>query len=150
MKMNRLMLGIFLVLLAAGCQSRPLGPYVSPSATGRVFAADTRQPLADVKVTRGTSNTRRAGPPLKGAELLMLEVPVLTDQDGRFTLACERVLSVLRGADWDTVSLSFDLGGYRHFHTNCPAIFATRPAGGKPVLDMGAIYLEPNPKSNSM
>jgi hypothetical protein len=107
-----------------------------------VLAADTRQPLAGVKVTRGAS-FRSAGETLKGAELLALNNPVRTDQDGDFALASERVLSVVRGLDWNVVSLSFERGGYRHFHTNCPTTLATSAVTGKPVLDVGQIMLQP-------
>ena len=130
-----------MIVTAAGCKSRPLGPYVAPAVTGRVLAADTRQPLADVKVTRGVPPA--AGSSLKGAELLVLKTPVRTDRDGHFTLASERVLSVVRGFDWNVVSLSFDHGGYQHFHTNCPAVLATSEGSGKPVLDIGQILLQP-------
>ena len=36
----------------AGCKSASFSTYLSPRLTGRVLAADTRQPIADVKVRR--------------------------------------------------------------------------------------------------
>jgi len=47
-------IGLFLFAVSlAGCKNLAWGPYVSPRVTGQVLAADTRQPLAGVKVTRG-------------------------------------------------------------------------------------------------
>jgi hypothetical protein len=138
----RIVMCLLFVLSAAGCQSRPFGPYVAPAVTGRVLAADTRQPLAGVKVTRGAS-VPAAGASLKGAELLALKSPVRTGRDGNFTLDSERVLSVVRGLDWNVVSLSFDCGGYQHFHTNCPTTLVSSALNGKPVLDVGQIILQP-------
>jgi hypothetical protein len=138
----RMLMCLLLSLFAAGCKSRPLGPYSSPAVVGRVLAADTRQPLAGVKVTRGASLTS-AGASLKGAELLALKNPVRTDKDGDFALDSERVLSVVRGLDWNIVSLSFNCGGYQHFHTNCPTTLATSALTGQPVLDVGQIILQP-------
>jgi hypothetical protein len=138
----RIVTCLLLVLFAAGCQSRPLGPYVAPAVTGRVLASDTRQPLAGVKVTRGESASS-AGASLKGAELLALKNPVRTGKDGDFALDSERVLSVVRGLDWNIVSLSFDCGGYRHFQTNCLTTLVTSGLTGKPVLDVGQIFLQP-------
>src|SRR5689334_8691896 len=99
---------ILIALLVAGCKSRPLGPYVSPRVTGQVLAADNAQPLSDVQVSRGLPQRRGAtGSPPKGSELLMQKAPVLTDMNGRFILLSERVLSIVRGSGWDTVSLAF-------------------------------------------
>ncbi len=135
---------VFVTVALVSCKSRPLGPYVSPRVTGQVLAADSRLPLAGVRVTRGAAETGSSrGSPPKGAELLMLKAPVQTDLDGRFVLASERVMSVIRGADWNVVSLSFDRGGYRRFQTNCPANLATTSASGEPVLDIGQVLLQP-------
>jgi len=73
----------------------------------------------------------------------MLKVPVQTDQNGRFELSSERVLSIVRGSDWNVVSLSFERSGYRPFETNCPTSALTNTASGKPVLDVGRIFLQP-------
>lgn len=142
-----LLLSPVVLLLAVGCKSRPLGPYTTPRITGQVLAADTHRPLPQVKVTRGSAHARRrTASPLKGGEVLMRKAPVQTDQEGRFALASERVLSVFRGATWDTVPLSFDLSGFLHFETNVPVSSATTSASGKPVLDLGDILLQPAPK----
>ncbi len=142
--MIRRLFGLVVVLIVAGCKSRPLGPYVSPRVTGQVLAADTGRPLAHVNVTRGSAETAaRSGSPPKGAELMIRKVPVQTDREGRFLLSSERVLSVVRGAGWDVVSVSFDGIGYRHFQTNCPIGPATNLATGEPVLDVGRVFLQP-------
>jgi hypothetical protein len=74
---------------------------------------------------------------------MMRKVPTLTNGDGRFELASERVLSVFRGSSWSMVSLSFEHTGYFLFHTNCPTGSATNANGGEPVLDLGPILLQP-------
>jgi hypothetical protein len=142
--MRWLLLALLLACMLLGCKSRPLGPYVSPRVTGQVVAVDTHLPLRGVSVTRGRTDQRASmvSPP-KGAELLMRKAPAQTDRDGRFVLPSERVLSVIRGAGWNTVSLSFDQSGYWHFETNCPISAATDSAGGEPVLDVGQIFLSP-------
>ena len=145
------MVGItFVVLVAAGCKSRTLGPYVSPRVIGQVLAADTRQPLAGVRVVRGSSRKNAAaGSSLKGGELLMLRGPVQTDRQGRFVLASERVLSIVRGANWNVVSLSFDRAGYEHFQTNCSTSLAIGTAEGEPLLDIGPVLLRPAPRTGN-
>ena len=145
--MSRIMAGLLLVATAAGCRSRPLGPYVSPGVIGRVVAADSHQPLAGVRVTRGEAYLSAAQRQrLKGAELLTLKAPALTDYEGKFAFGSERVLSIVRGSDWSYVSLSFELGGYERFHTNCSATLATNTAPDQPIMDAGTIFLQPAPK----
>jgi hypothetical protein len=141
----RTILSLLLVVMLLGCKSRPLGPYTSPPVTGQVLAADTDQPLANVLVIRGSGEARRMSPP-KGAELLMRKAPAQTDVNGMFELASERVLSVVRGAGWNIVSLSFDRNGYQRFQTNCPISRVTNRTSGEPVLDVGRILLQPTVK----
>lgn len=138
----RFLLRLLPVFLLLGCKSRPLGPYVSPRVTGEVLAAETRQPLSGVTVIRGIPDRLKSSPP-RGAELLMSKVPARTDENGRFELASERVLSVVRGAGWNVVSLSFERVGYRSFHTNCLTDAVTNAPSGEPVLDVGPIFLRP-------
>ncbi len=140
--MIRHALSLALVLLLLGCKSTPLGPYVSPRVTGQVLAADTDQPLAGVTVARSPVDPRRLSQ-AKGAELLMLKAPVRTDANGRFDLASERVLSIVRGAGWNIVSLSFEHAGYRRFQTNCPTSSVTNWDSGEPVLQVGRVLLQP-------
>ncbi len=140
--MIRRALSLVLVLLLPGCKSATLGPYVSPRVTGQVLATDTGRPLAGVTVVRGPVDPRRLSQ-AKGAELLMLKAPVRTDSNGRFDLASERVLSVVRGAGWNIVSLSFERAGYRRFQTNCPTSSVTNWDSGEPILEVGRIFLQP-------
>jgi hypothetical protein len=142
-KSTVLLLGVAAV---AGCVSKPLGPYAAPAVVGQVFAADTRQPLAGVKVTRGRPYWRsKAGPEPKGAELLMAKPEVRTDRDGRFALASERVLTLWRVAGWNAVRLAFERAGYRRFQTNysITTLGATNSLEGETLLDAGRIFLQP-------
>jgi hypothetical protein len=140
--MIRLAFSLALVLTLLGCKSHPLGPYVSPRVTGQVLDADTQQPLAGVRVIRGSAHVSRESPP-KGAEFLMRKPPAQTDANGRFELSSERVLSVVRGAGWDIIPLRFERAGYLHFTTNCPTSAVTNTVGGEPVLDVGHVLLQP-------
>ena len=76
--------------------------------TGRVLAADTGQPVADVAVKSGARRRHSGAMPPKGGELLMAKPPERTDRDGRFTLGTERVLTPFRGAGWFSVQFLFE------------------------------------------
>lgn len=141
--MIRTTIGLLFVCTLLGCKSHPLGPYASPRVVGQVFGADSKNALAGVTVVRGPADLLSGSPP-KGAELLLRKVPIQTDESGRFELASERVLSVVRGADWDVVSLTFQRAGYRPFQTNCLIATLTNSPGEGSVLDLGRIYLQPN------
>jgi hypothetical protein len=135
---------IILSLVLLGCKSRPLGPYVSPRITGQVVAADTGQPLPGVTVARGNPERYRLpGPPPKGGELLLQKPLVHTDQDGRFVLSSERVLSLIRPAGWNFLELNLSRAGYERFHTNLPIELGTNSFKGQPLLDAGKILLQP-------
>jgi hypothetical protein len=73
--------------------------------------------------------------------LLLVRPPVQTAGDGRFTLASERVLTVVRPAGWSEVSLCFTRTGFQTVQTNCSAHLATNALPGEPVLDVGQILL---------
>jgi hypothetical protein len=141
--MNRL-LALYLAAFAlVGCKSMPFSPFISPRVTGRVLAADNRQPLADV-IVRSGANARgsRSGMPSKGGELLLAKAPVRTDREGRFTLDTERVLTPFRGAGWFSVQLSFQHAGYERFQTNYSRLNLSTNAP-EPLLDAGDILLHP-------
>ena len=132
------------VILAVGCRTGPLGPYVSPRVQGQVLAANNHQPLSRVRVSRGSARSRGRGDSrLKGGELLMQKRPALTDGNGTFNLPGERVLSVFRGSGWSTVSLTFDRAGFHHFQTNFPLTLLTNTPEGEPVLNVGVVTLQP-------
>jgi hypothetical protein len=142
--MLRVWIGVLLVVIAVGCKSKPLGPYVSPRVTGQVVRGDNQQPVPGVLVTRGRQSQKaRLDQTAKGGEMLMQKIPTRTDGDGAFVLPSERVLSVFRGSGWNVVTLSFSLPGYLSLQTNCPIKTATQSARGEPVLDVGRIQLTP-------
>ncbi|PWU16393.1 MAG: hypothetical protein C5B50_13685 [Verrucomicrobia bacterium] len=134
---------IVALLVAAGCKSSRFGPYTSPAVTGQVIAAETKLPLASVRIIRGTLHRRPgiAGQP-KGAELLMEKPPALTDRDGKFYLPSERALTIFRPTGWQFVTLSFSRPGYETFRTNL-SISATNIIAGEPMIDAGNILLHP-------
>ena len=142
------MLNVLSVLLLAGlligCDALRLGPYTSPAVTGRVLAADCREPLPNVEVRRGAPNPKRAALPPKGAELLLEKPAIRTRADGAFAFASERALTVFRPAGWSLVQLSFQRSGYQPFQTNFPPSHAlTNDPSGDPLLDVGVILLKP-------
>ena len=145
--MNRLF--ILLLCLAAfalaGCKGISLAPFISPRVKGRVVAADTLQPLADVTVKSGTQATGyRAGMPPKGGELLMAKAPVRTDRDGKFTLETERVLTPFRASGWFSIHLLFERPGYERFRTNYSTLnLSTNSPNGEPFVNAGDILLNP-------
>jgi hypothetical protein len=136
------------VLALGGCKSRPLSVCVSPRMTGRVLAADTGQPLADVKIiTSGrTEDYNRTAPP-KGGQVLKSKPTVRTDRDGRFVLESERVLAPFSGSGWFSVQFFIDQPGYERFLTNYSYLnLRTNTWKGKPVLETGDIRLQPTAK----
>jgi hypothetical protein len=135
---------LLVILPILGCKNRPLGPYVSPRVTGQVLSGDTGKPLSGVAVARGNPERYRLpGPPPKGGELLLQKSVVHTDQDGRFILASERVLSIIRPAGWNELELDLTRSGYEHLRTNLPVELATNSFKGEPLLDAGKILLQP-------
>ncbi len=146
--MNRSLALCLAALVLAGCESMPFSPFTSPRLTGRVLAADTGQPLADVVVKSGAeARDRSSAMPPKGGELLMTKAPVRTNRDGRFTLETERVLTPLRGMHWFSVQLLFERAGYERFRTNYSRLnLSTNAPAGKPSLDAGDILLHPAAK----
>ncbi len=146
--MNRFLPLCLAALALVGCKVMPFSPFVSPRVTGRVLAADTSRPLADVTVKSGQNagDLSSAVPP-RGGELLMARAPVRTDGNGRFTLATERVLTPFRGTAWFTVQLLFERAGYKRFQTNYSRLnLSTNAPEGAPLLDAGDILLHPAAK----
>jgi hypothetical protein len=143
--MNRLFALYLAAFALVGCKSMPFSPFISPRVTGRVLAADNRQPLADVIVKSGArAGGFRGGMPPKGGELLMAKAPVRTDRDGRFTLDTERVLTPFRGTGWFSVQVSFQHAGYERFQTNYSRLnLSTNAPDGEPLLNAGDILLHP-------
>ncbi|MGO8928631.1 MAG: hypothetical protein ACLQU3_17315 [Limisphaerales bacterium] len=146
--MNRLCVLGLAALALAGCKSNPLSLTISPRVTGRVLAADTGKPLADVKIRSGEqAEALYSASPPKGGERLMARVPVETDSDGRFVLETQRALTPFRGSGWFSVQLSFEHAGYQRFLTNYSYLnLGTNTLNGESVLDAGNIRLQPATK----
>jgi hypothetical protein len=146
--MNRFVALCLTAVVVTGCESLPFSPFISPRVTGRVLAADTRRPLADVTIRTGAqARGYGSGMPPKGGELLMARAPVRTDHDGRFELETERALTPFRGAGWFSVQLLFAHDGYESFRTNFSTLnVSTNAPNGEPLLDAGDILLRPEQK----
>jgi hypothetical protein len=129
----------------AGCSSGRYYQYTAPEITGRVLAADTREPLARVRVLRAgpNGNFEAFGPP-KGGQQMLQPVPVVTDDDGRFVLASKSVFAPFRQAGWWSAPVSYQRQGYQTFSTNYTAsnVISNTPAGA-PVVDAGEVLLKP-------
>jgi hypothetical protein len=132
-------------LTLAGCKSGSWGPYTSPQVSGQVLAADTREPLEGVSVSRGGTERQPKTPP-KGGELMIRKVPVRTDEKGEFVLQSERVLSIFRGSGWSQVRLRFVKPGYLTLQTNYSLSVGTNSPAGEASLAVGQVFLQPNRK----
>jgi hypothetical protein len=75
----------------------------------------------------------------------MRKSPVHTDQDGHFLLSSERVLSIIRPYGWNQLALDFESPGYEHLRTNFPSGFSTNSPASEPIVDVGAVFLQPVP-----
>ena len=129
----------------SGCETDNFNHYTAPEVTGRVLAADTRQPLANVHVSRGDagSDFQPFGPP-KGGQLITQPAPVRTDADGRFTLPAKSVFALFRNAGWWSAPVTFQCTGYESFSTNYTAAnVVTNAVTGPPVVEAGEILLQP-------
>jgi hypothetical protein len=143
--MNRLLVLCLAGLVLAGCKSHPFSVAVSPRLTGRVLAADTGQPIADVKVRDidQADDVNRTVPP-KGGERLLAKPAAYTDHDGKFVLETARVLAPFGGAGWFSVRLSFERAGYERYLTNYSyRNLSTNTSNGGQGLDAGTIRLRP-------
>lgn len=132
----------------AGCQSGGPTHYTAPEVTGRVLAADTHQPLANVRVQCGGPGQSFGpfGPP-KGGQLLIEKAVVRTDADGRFVSPAKTVFALFRQPGWWSVPVAFSRSGYETFQTNYTGSNVTsHSSGGVPVVDAGDIFLKPAAK----
>jgi hypothetical protein len=129
----------------AGCQSTSLSTYISPRVIGRVLAADTRQPVADVKIRRINPSAQiNYDEPAKGGQRLDPVGGARTDSHGRFVLNAERDLTLLQQQVWFSVKVAFQHEGYQTLLTNFTVINVTSNApNGAPVVNAGDILLRP-------
>ena len=146
---RRLSGGRLWLLLAAvalaGCKSVLVSDYISPRITGRVLAADTRQPIANVKVKRvNPTAVQDYVAPAKSGQKLESAGGVRTDRQGRFILDAERDLTLIQQQVWYSVMVSFQRDGYLTLRTNFTAAGSTTNApDGAPVVNAGDILLSP-------
>jgi hypothetical protein len=134
---------LLLALALAGCRSLQLEPYTAPRVTGRVLAADTRQPLEGVKVTRDHSE-RRAGAsePPKGGRLMDRDYSIRTGSEGRFDFSSQRELTIFHSPGQQFIQLDFERSGFDRFQTNFSMLkCGTNTPGGEPLLETGDILL---------
>jgi hypothetical protein len=139
--------GFFLLaaVALAGCQSTSFTSYLTPRVTGRVVAADTRQPIADVKVKRvNPAANQDYDDPAKGGQKMESAGGVRTDPQGRFVLDAERDLTLLHQQVWVSVTIAFQREGYLTLRTNFTyANVTTNAPDGAPVVNAGDILLRP-------
>ena len=130
-------------MVLAGCKSSSFSTYTSPRVTGRVLAADTGQPLANVKVQRiNPAANQDYDAPAKGGQRLESAASVRTDAQGRFVLDAERALTFVQPAVWPSVTAAFEREGYVTLRTNFSLLqVSTNAPDGAPVVNAGDIRL---------
>jgi hypothetical protein len=119
--------------------------YISPRVTGRVVAADTRQPIPDVKVKRVNPDANQNyDDPARGGRKMESFPAARTDAQGRFVLDAERDLTLVQQQVWYSVSVSFERAGYQTLHTNFTVsnVVSNAPDGA-PLVNAGDILLHP-------
>jgi hypothetical protein len=141
-------LTLSLSVLLTGCQWVGFNNHVTPQVSGRVLDADTRRPLADVKVLRVLHGQVENPPtPAYGAQLLQQERPVTTDARGEFVFSSRSYFTFLNEAGWWELKLSLQHAGYATLRTNfSTADVKTNLPDGTPVVHAGDILLKPLPK----
>ena len=69
---------------------------------------------------------------------------IRTDEQGKFTVEAESVLTPFRQRTWTSVGLSFAHKGYVSFHTNYSIASGSEFASdGVPLVQLGQIALRP-------
>jgi hypothetical protein len=137
---------LFLAVVAlAGCKSVMVSSYISPRVTGRVLAADTRHPIAGVKVKRVNPNAGQDyDAPARGGRKMESVPAARTDAQGRFVLEAERDLTLLQQQVWFSVEVLFEREGYQTLQTNFTVSNVTSNApDGAPIVNAGDILLRP-------
>jgi hypothetical protein len=132
-------------LLLVGCKSVLVSSYISPRVTGRVLAADTRQPIPDVKIRRfDPQASQDYDSPARGGRKMEPIPGAKTDAQGKFVLDAERDLTLVQQQVWYSVSILFERVGYRTLRTNFTVSNVTSNApDGAPVVTAGDILLHP-------
>jgi hypothetical protein len=148
MQLGKFITLLFSLFALAGCQSGGVVHYTAPEVTGRVLAADTHQPLANVHVLRGEpgGNFEPFGPP-KGGQQIIQPATVRTDVNGRFLLESKSVFALFRSAGWWSAPVTYQHAGYESFFTNYTSASVTsHTSAGAPVVDAGDVLLQPAPR----
>lgn len=129
--------------LFTGCGSVGVFHAVTPAVSGRVLAADSRQPLAGVQIIRVLPGQGVAGSqPAKGAERLQSGRPIYTDAAGNFILSGKTALIWWRPSGAGAVRLAFLAPGYVTGQTNLiPPKTGVSPSA--PNISAGDIWLKP-------
>lgn len=113
--------------------------------TGRVLAADTKQPIANVKVTRINPTASPSDTfPARGGQRMVSNPGARTDAQGKFVLDAERDLTFLQQQVWYSVMVAFEHDGYQTLRTNFTVsnIVSNAP-NGTPVVNAGDLLLRP-------
>ena len=131
--------------ILTGCKSASLSSYTAPRVTGRVVAADTGQPLANVRIQRINPAASQDDPvSAKGGQRLESAASVRTDAEGRFVLEAERALTLVQQPVWPSVTAAFQRDGYLTLRTNFNLLQASTNAPGEaPMVNAGDIRLYP-------
>jgi hypothetical protein len=139
---------IVVAMFLTGCQWVGFNNHVTPQVSGRVLDADTRCPLAGVKVLRVLHGQVENPPtPVHGAQLMQQGRPVTTDVRGEFVYPGKSYFTFLNEANWWTLTLSFQSAGYAAWQTNfSTADIKTNLPGSAPQVEAGDILLKPLPK----
>lgn len=131
-----------LVVATIGCKS--VSTYISPRVTGRVLAADTRQPIPNVDVRRvNNSANQNYDDPTRGGQRMDARSGTRTDQQGAFVLDAQKDLTLLQQQVWYTVTVAFQREGYVTLRTNFTVLQGTNAPNGVPVVNAGDILLSP-------
>jgi len=139
-------LGLWLAaVVMTGCKSASLSSYTAPQVNGRVVAADTGQPLANVRIQRiNPTASQDDFVSAKGGQRLESAASVRTDAEGRFVLEAERALTFVQQPVWPSVTAAFQRDGYLTLRTNFNLLqVSTNTPDGTPVVNAGDIRLHP-------
>jgi hypothetical protein len=143
---STLLTSLTAAVLLTACQSSPVlnSQYISPRVKGRVLDAATSDPIRNVSIRRLTPGQNLAVNQTGPGDRALERTPTLrTDADGAFDLDSERDLTLIRRADWYSVTLAFTHKGYERFVTNYTLRDAVIAPTGEPTVDAGKILLRP-------
>lgn len=145
----RMLVGwLSMLLFLVGCSSLrgPHQEYTLVAVKGRVVNAQTGEPIEGARVYRQVGPQSNYDPHrMKGAELLTLPTPAVTDGNGQFRLPSERSAALLFQSSSITLfRLNVTHSGYQPLSTNIDLI-KIRPykTGRGPEVDVMDLGLQP-------